>query len=53
MSDPTKPKDKAEEEPRDNKRCLSIGKFKAMLRKVVKSPPMAKRLEVQSSDAEA
>jgi|HubBroStandDraft_3_1064219.scaffolds.fasta_scaffold312610_1 hypothetical protein len=45
MSQDPKPKDKAEEEPRDIKKTPEYRKFKAMLRKVIKAPPMRKKLE--------
>jgi hypothetical protein len=44
MSEPTKLKDKAEEEPRDIKKTLEYKKFKALLKKVIKAPPMRKQV---------
>ena len=50
MSDP-KPKDKVEEEKDDIKKTPEYRKFKALLRKVVKAPPM-KRLVVTQERTE-
>jgi hypothetical protein len=38
-----KPSEKVEEEPRDIKKTPEYRKFKALLRKVVKAPPMPAR----------
>jgi hypothetical protein len=51
MSDP-KHKDKAEDEsPRDIKRTPEYRRFRKLLKRVIKAPPMRKRTAVQSSDA--
>ena len=42
MSQDPKPKDKAEEETRDIKKTPEYRKFKALIRKVIKAPPMRK-----------
>ena len=51
--DPKRNEKIEEENNPDIKKTPEYRKFKALIRKVVKSPPMPKRLEIQSSDAEA
>jgi hypothetical protein len=52
MSDPNR-KDKVEEEKRDIKKTPEYRKFRKLLKVIIKAPPMRKRHEVQSSDADA
>jgi len=53
MSDP-KLKEKVEvESQHDIKKTPEYRKFRKLLKQVIKAPPMRKKLEVHSSDAEA
>lgn len=48
MSDP-KPKDKVEEKERDIKKTTEYRKFRKLLRKAIKAPPMCLRNKIQKA----